>query len=88
MALGKFAPGANLWHKKKEMIYVSKLSNIWNRVKYGNPAFDGYTFDLKDFTPITEDECEAMTVVDSSVSVGLRRRWLDNKPDRKVTGYK
>ena len=67
---------------------MSKLSNIWNRVKHGNSAFDGYTFDLKDFTPITEDECEAVTVIDSSVSVDVRRRWLKNKPNRKVTGYR
>jgi hypothetical protein len=67
---------------------VSKLSSIWNRVKYGDSAFDGYTFDLKDFTPITEDECETVTVLDSSVSVDARRRWLKHKPNRKVTGYR
>jgi hypothetical protein len=66
---------------------MSKLSSVWNWIKYGNPSYKGYTFNFKDFTPVTEEDYESVTVDFPNV-VGIRRRWLDHKPDRKVVGYR
>lgn len=66
---------------------MSRLSDIWSRVKHGKPAFEGYTFDLNKYPCITEEDYECVTAVEFPGVAAPRRRWLDHKPDRKATGY-
>ncbi len=70
-----------------KVIYMKRLRKLRQWVRYGKPSIYGYTLDQDVYVPVTEEDFESVTVLDSPAVVGLRRRWDRFKPNRKATGY-
>jgi hypothetical protein len=56
-------------------IYMKTLIEWWRRLLYGKPAFDGYTFDVDQYRPITEADYESVTALSSPAVTAHRRRF-------------
>jgi len=56
-------------------IYMKTLIEWWRRLLYGKPAFDGYTFDVDQYRPITEADYESVTALSSPAVTVPRRRF-------------
>ena len=66
---------------------MNKFSRLRNWIRYGKPAFEGYTFDQDVYKPITEEDFESVAVLDSPAVMEICRRWDRFKPNRKTSGY-
>lgn len=55
--------------------------------KSGKTPAGVYT-DSEPFTSVTEADWESEEPSYYPVAIGVRRRWEQHKPDRKVVGYK
>lgn len=62
------------------------FKNAWKGFRTGKTPVDVYIDD--GYAPVTEEDWEADESFYAPISVNLRRRWLDHKPDRKVVGYR
>ena len=56
------------------MIYMQTLIKWLRLLFYKKSAFDGYTFDLDEYTPITEEDYESVTALSSPAVTSPRRR--------------
>jgi hypothetical protein len=52
---------------------MKTLLKWWGWALYGKPPFQGYTFDVDRYVPITEEDYESVTVLTSPRVVGQRR---------------
>jgi len=69
-----------------KVIYMKKFRELRHWIRHGSPPFEGYTFDVDEFEPITEEDFESVTVLNSPGVIGDRSRWRSRKINRKVTG--
>ncbi len=76
-----------IFGERMKVIYMKRLRKLRQWVRYGKPSIYGYTLDQDVYVPVTEEDFESVTVLDSPAVVGLRRRWDRFKPNRKATGY-
>jgi hypothetical protein len=67
---------------------MNKVHRLRSWIRYGKPAFEGYTFDQDVYKPITGEDFESVTVLDSPADTEISRRWDRFKPNRKAQGYK
>jgi hypothetical protein len=60
--------------ERMKMIYMQTLIKWLRLLFYKKSAFDGYTFDLDEYTPITEEDYESVTALSSPAVTSPRRR--------------
>ena len=57
-----------------KVIYIKRFRELRQWIRHGKPSIYGYTFDLNEFEPTTEEDFEGVTPLSSPVVTTPRRR--------------
>lgn len=58
------------------------IKNIFNK------DADTWVVEPQNYAPVTEEDWESVTVLQSPRAIEVRRRWQNFKPNRKIVGYR